>query len=164
MRAWLATVTTGQKGQTRGPPSAREGDVRQEAKDAASCFFNDLWHLNGDRPRGAPSKEYKERERARDLLVASYVSSCDVSSHPTVVEGENMQSVKKNRRALVEQWCHCSSGDAEQLRVANKWSAGLKPTVFHEALQVNLESADQDVGEGTGGDGKQQAEEDEHRR
>jgi hypothetical protein len=164
MRAWLATATAGQKGQTRGPASAREADVRQEAKDAASCFFNDLWHLNGDRPRGAPSKEYKERERARDLLVASYVSSCDVSSHPTVVEGENMQSVKKNRRALVEQWWHCSSGDAEQLRVANKWSAGLKPTVFHEALQVNLESAAQDVGEGTGGDGKQQAEEDEHRR
>ena len=27
---------------------------------------------------GAPSKEYKERERARDLLVASYVSSYDV--------------------------------------------------------------------------------------
>jgi hypothetical protein len=100
----MTTTTAGQKGQTRGPPSAREADVRQESKDAASCFFNDLCHLNGDRPRGAPSKEYKERERARDLLVASYVSSCDVSSHPTVVEGENMQSVKKNRRALVEQW------------------------------------------------------------
>ncbi len=35
-------------------------DVRQEAKDASSCFFNDLWQLNGDRPRGAPSKEYKD--------------------------------------------------------------------------------------------------------
>jgi hypothetical protein len=164
MRAWLATATAGQKGQTRGPASAREADVRQEAKDAASCFFNDLWHLNGDRPRGAPSKEYKERERARDLLVASYVSSCDVSSHPTVVEGENMQSVKKNRRALVEQWWHCSSGDAEQLRVANKWSAGLKPTVFHEALQVNSETAAEGVGEGRGGEGKAQADEDEHIR
>ena len=104
MRAWLATATAGQKGQTRGPASAREADVRQEAKDSASCFFTDLWHLNGDRPRGAPSKEYKERERARDLLVASYVSSYDVSSHPTVAEGENMQSVKNNRRSLVEQW------------------------------------------------------------
>jgi hypothetical protein len=41
-------------------------------------FFNDLWRLNGDRTRGAPSKEYKERERSRDLLVASYVSSYDV--------------------------------------------------------------------------------------
>ena len=145
----MGTATAGQQGQTRGSASAREADVREEAREAARCFFNDLWRLNGDRPRGAPSKEYKERERARDLLVASYVSSCDVSSHPTVVEGENMQSVKKNRRALVEQWRHCSSGDAEQLRVANKWSAGLKPTVFHEALQVNLESAAQERDEHT---------------
>jgi hypothetical protein len=51
--AWLATATAGQKGQTRGSASAIESDVRQEAKDAASCFFNDLWHLNGNRPRGA---------------------------------------------------------------------------------------------------------------
>jgi hypothetical protein len=75
MKSWLGTATAGQKGQTRGPPSARQADVRQEAKDAASCFFTDLWQLNGDRPRGAPSKEYKERE-----------------------------SVKKNRRTLVEHW------------------------------------------------------------
>ena len=54
MRAWLGTATAEQKGQTRGPASAREADVRQEAKDAASCFFTDLWRLNGDRPRGAP--------------------------------------------------------------------------------------------------------------
>ncbi len=61
-----------------------------------------------------------------------------------------MQSVKKDRCTLVEQWWHSSSGDAEQQRVANKWSAGLKPTVFHEALQVNSEDAVEGVGEGTG--------------
>jgi hypothetical protein len=75
------------------------------------------------------SKEYKERERARDVLVASYVSSYDVSSNPSVMEGESMQSVKKNRRTLVEQW-----------------------------------SAGQGVVEDTDGDGKQQTDEDEHRR
>ena len=88
------------------------------------------------------------RVGARDLLVASYVSSYDVSSNPTVTEGEMMQSVK-NRRTLVEQWWHCSAG-AQELRVANKWSAGLKPTVFHKALQVNSETAAEGVGEGTG--------------
>jgi hypothetical protein len=81
-----------------------------------------------------------------------------------VVEGESIQSVKNNRRSLVEHWWHCSSGRAQEIRVTNQWSAGLKPTVFQKALEVNLESAAQDVGEGTGGDGKQQAEEDEHRR
>jgi hypothetical protein len=68
----------------------------------------------------------------------------------TVVEGENMQSVKKNRRTLVEQWWNSSSGDMEQQRVVNKWSGGLKPTVFHEAFQVNSEDAVEGVGEGTG--------------
>ena len=51
-----------------------------------------------------PLLVYKERERARDVLVASYVSSYDVSSNPSVVEGESMQSVKKNSRTLVEEW------------------------------------------------------------
>ncbi len=41
MRVWIGTVTTGQKGQTRGPASAREADVRQETKDGTSCFFTD---------------------------------------------------------------------------------------------------------------------------
>jgi hypothetical protein len=48
--------------------------------------------------------------------------------------------------------------------VTNEWSVGLKPTVFQKALEVNSESAVQGVGEGTGGDGKQQTDEDEHRR
>ena len=141
MRAWLGTVTAGQKGQTRGPASAREADVRQEAKDAASCFFTDLCQLNGDSPRGAPSKEYKERERGRDLLVVSYVASYDVSRNPSVVEGERMHSVKNNRRTLVEHWWHCSYDRAQEIRVTNEWSAGLKPTVFQKVLEVNLESA-----------------------
>ena len=81
---------------------ARVADVREEAMEAVRCFFNDLWRLNQDRGRGAPSKEYLERVRARDLLVTSYVVSYDVSSNPTVVEGESIESVKKNRRALVE--------------------------------------------------------------
>ena len=96
MKTWFGTDPGGQKGQTRGPASAREADVREEAREAARCFFNDLCRLNGDRPRGAPSKEYKERERSRDVLVASYVVSYDVSINPSVVEDENMQSVKKN--------------------------------------------------------------------
>ena len=104
MRAWLGTAPAGQKGQTRGPPSVCKADVCQETKDTTICFFTDLWCLNGDRPRGTPSKEYSEGVRTRDLLVSSYVSSYDVSSNPTVVEGEIMESVKKNRHKLVEKW------------------------------------------------------------
>ncbi len=63
-----------------------------------------------------------------------------------------------------------SSGDIAVLTevkicvVDNEWSSGLTPTVFQKALEVNSECAGQGVGEDTGGDGKQQTDEDDHRR
>jgi len=39
MRVLSGKGTPGQKGQTRGPPSARETDVRYEVKDVVSCFL-----------------------------------------------------------------------------------------------------------------------------
>ena len=81
MRVLLGTTTPGQKGQTRGSVSACDADVREEDRESVKCFFTDLWRLNGDRPRGAPSKYYLVRVEARDLLVASYVASYDVSSN-----------------------------------------------------------------------------------
>jgi hypothetical protein len=81
-----------------------------------------------------------------------------------VVEGENVQSVKNNRHLLVDQWCHCSSDRAQQLRVDNEWSAELKPTVFQKALHVDWESTDEGMGEGTEGDDKPQTDEDEQKR
>jgi hypothetical protein len=67
--------------QTRVPVLSRETDVRDEVRETFRCFFNDLWRLNGDRPRGSPSKEYLERGRTHDLLVVSYVTSYDVSNN-----------------------------------------------------------------------------------
>jgi hypothetical protein len=157
----METTAPGQKGQTRGTVSSRETDVREQVKEEAKCFFTVLWQLNGDRGRGAPSKEYLERVRARDLLVASYVASYDVSINPTLTEGKSMQSVKNNRRSLVEQWWHCSSGRAQQLRDVNEWSTGLKPTVFQKALVVHWESATEGMGEGAEGNDKAQTDEDE---
>ncbi len=48
---------------------------------------------------GSPSNEYneyRERQRERDLLVVVYVTSYDVSSDPTVTEGENMKMLQKS--------------------------------------------------------------------
>ena len=53
------------------------------------------------------------RVGAHDLLVSSYVVSYDVSSNHTVTEGESMQSVKKNRNTLLEQWWNSSSGGVD---------------------------------------------------
>ena len=74
MKAWVATAGSGDLGKTRPPAAAREEDIRQQAKSAASCYFTDLWRLNENRKRGAPSKEFAERERARSALVAAYMA------------------------------------------------------------------------------------------
>ena len=51
MKAWLATAGSGDSGNTQSPAAAREEDVRQQAKSAASCCFTDLWRLNENRKR-----------------------------------------------------------------------------------------------------------------
>ena len=122
MRAWLATAGSGDSGKTRPPAAAREEDIRQQAKDAASCYFTDLLKLGGDRRRGAPSAEFKEKERARRVLVGAYVESYDVATNPMAAEGEKLKVVQQRRREQVEKWWHSSSGAAEALREENKWS------------------------------------------
>jgi hypothetical protein len=59
----MTTAKPRQMGQTRTPVLSRETDVREETREAVRCFFNDLWRLNGDRPRGSPSKDLLERGR-----------------------------------------------------------------------------------------------------
>ena len=80
MRKWLATAGSGDSGKTRPPEAAREEDVRQQTTGAASCYFTDLWKLNAQKQRGAPSKEFAERERTRSTLVVAYMASYDVST------------------------------------------------------------------------------------
>ena len=74
MKAWLATAGSGDSGKTRPPASVCEEDVRQQATSAASCYFTDLWRLSKQKKRGAPFKEFAERERARSALVAAYMA------------------------------------------------------------------------------------------
>ena len=55
MTAWLAKASGGDSGKTQPPAAACEEVIRQQAKDAANCYFTDLWKLGGDRKREAPS-------------------------------------------------------------------------------------------------------------
>ena len=74
MKAWLATARSGDLGKTQPPEAAREEEVRQQATNTASWYFTDLWRLNEQKKRGAPSKEFAERERARSTLVVAYMT------------------------------------------------------------------------------------------
>ena len=111
MKAWLATAGSGDSKKIRPPAAAREEDVCQQATSAASCYFTDLWRLNEHRKRGAPSKEFAERERARSALrlVAAYMASYDVSTNPMAADGEKMKSVQNRRRTQVEERWHSTA-------------------------------------------------------
>ena len=95
MRAWLATAGSGDSAKTRPPAAAREEDISLQAKDAANCYFTDLWKLGGDRKRGAPPLDFKQRERARQVLVAAYVASYVVTTRPIAAEGEKTKAVQQ---------------------------------------------------------------------
>jgi len=91
------------------------------------------------------------------------MASYDVSTNPMAVDGEKMKSVQNRRRTQVEEWWHSTAGEAEQLRVVNKWSAGVQPNVLQQTLQVNSRAAAESVG-GEGGGGKEYTEEYEEKR
>ena len=51
-------------------------------------------------------------------------------------DGEKMKSVQNRMRTQVEEWWHSTAGEAEQLRVVNKWSAGVQPNVVLQCVAV----------------------------
>ena len=67
-------------------------------------------------------------------------------------DGEQMKLLQNRRRTQVEDWWYSSAVEAEQLRVATKWSAGVHPNVLQQTLQVNSGAAAERVGgEAVGG-------------
>ena len=51
----MSTTKPGQMGQTRATTLSRESDVREEARESARCFFNDLCRKRKKRSRGPSS-------------------------------------------------------------------------------------------------------------
>ena len=51
----MSTTKPGQMGQTRATALSRESDVREETRESARCFFNDLCRKRKKRRRGGSS-------------------------------------------------------------------------------------------------------------
>ena len=71
---------------------AREEDIRQQVKDTANCYLLSFGNSVGTGRGERPSLEFKERERARQVIVAAYVASYVVTTNPITAEGETHQS------------------------------------------------------------------------
>ncbi len=78
---------------------------------------------------------------------------------PLPKDSQKEESFQMNMYMVTLFFLTCETAVCHQRAVS-----GLKPTVFHEPLQVNSKSGGEGVGGGTWGDGKSQTDEDEKRR
>ena len=81
-------------------------------------YFTNLWRVGTSQGRGAPSIEYRDRKKAKEACVKTFVEKYDTVKAPS---GEG-QDVRKEMTVQVEQWWN-SSDVAASLREENVWGA-----------------------------------------
>ena len=90
----------------------------QRITRVADQYFTNLWSVGGSQGRGAPSIEYRDRQKAKEACVKTFVEKYDTVTAPS---GEG-QAVRKGMTVQVERWWN-SSDVAASLREENAWGA-----------------------------------------
>ena len=96
--------------ETRQPGGLQEVS-KQRITSIADQYFTNLWRVGGSQGRGAPSIEYRDRQKAKEACVKTFVEKYDTVTAPS---GEG-QAVRKKMTVQVEQWWN-SSDVAASLR------------------------------------------------
>jgi hypothetical protein len=91
---------------------------KERITSVANQYFTNLWGVGGSQGRGAPSIEYRDRQKAKEQCVKIFVEKYDTVTAPS---GEG-QAVRKQMTVQVEQWWN-SSDVAASLREENAWGA-----------------------------------------
>ena len=115
MKKWLATAKPDNRGESL---RALQEVSKQRITTVADQYFTNLWRVGGSQGRGAPSIEYRDRQKAKEACVKTFVEKYDTVTAPS---GEG-QAVRKEMTVQVEQWWN-SSDVAASLREENAWGA-----------------------------------------
>jgi hypothetical protein len=91
---------------------------KQRITSVADHYFTNLWRVGASQGRGAPSIEYRDRQKAKEACVKTFVEKYDTVTAPS---GEG-QAVRKEMTVQVKQWWN-SSDVAASLREENAWGA-----------------------------------------
>ena len=89
-----------------------------------NIYFTKLWGVGGSQGRGAPSIEYRDRQKAKEQCVKTFVEKYDTVTDPS---GEG-QVVRKQMTVQVEEWWNSSDVTAS-LREENTWGADVTVAV-----------------------------------
>ncbi len=104
-------------------------------------YFTNLCRVGGSQSRGAPSIDYRDRQKTKEVCVKTFVEKYDMVTDPS---GEG-HSVKREMTVQVEQWWN-SSDLVASLRLENVWDTdtgysccGRKTQKMHSCWRVYTE-------------------------
>ena len=115
MKKWLQTAKSDDRGESL---RALQEVSKERITSVANQYFTNLWGVGGSQGRGAPSIEYRDRQKAKEVCVKTFVEKYDTVTAPS---GEG-QAVRKQMTVQVEEWWN-SSDVAASLREENVWGA-----------------------------------------
>ncbi len=115
MKKWLATAKPGNRGESL---RALQEVSKERITSVANQYFTNLWGVGEKQRRGAPSIEYRDRQKAKEQCVKTFLEKYDTVTAPS---GEG-QVVRKEMTVQVEQWWD-SSDVASSLREENAWGS-----------------------------------------
>ena len=115
MKKWLQTVKPDDRGESL---RALQEVSKERITSVADQYFTNLWGVGESQGRGAPSIEYRDRQKAKEQCVKTFVEKYDTVTAPS---GEG-HAVRQEMTVQVEQWWN-SSDVAASLREENVWGA-----------------------------------------
>ena len=95
MKKWLQTAKPDDRGESL---RALQEVSKERITSVANQYFTNLWGVGGSQGRGAPSIEYRDRQKAKEQCVKIFVEKYDTVTAPS---GEG-QAVRKQMTVQVE--------------------------------------------------------------
>ena len=106
MKKWLQTAKPDDRGESL---RALQEVSKERITSVANQYFTNLWGVGEKQGRGAPSIEYRDRQKAKEQCVKIFVEKYDTVTAPS---GEG-QDVRKQMTVQVEQVEVGEGGDDE---------------------------------------------------
>ncbi len=85
MRKWLATVKPDNRG---GSLRTLQNLSNERITRVADQYFTNLWSVGGSQGRGAPSIEYRDRQKDKQACVKTFVEKHDMVTDPSDEHGQ----------------------------------------------------------------------------
>ncbi len=95
MKKWLATAKPDNRGESL---RALQDLCKGRITSVADTYFTDLWGVGGSQGRGEPRIEYRDRQKAKEVCVKTFVEKYDMVTSPS---GRKTQKIHSYWRVCI---------------------------------------------------------------